>query len=202
LARAPEGVLGRSPPLENWRVPGQIESVTPRRERTSLELGSEPEVFSEERVGWLIRLRWFAVLGIAVAAAAAALGAVPGVRWMVLVVTAALASVYNFLLWRSYRVGASAAGGMAGTIQALGDMLMLTIVLWASGGAECPFVSYYVFHVAIVGILAGPRATQLAAVTAMVGTAFLVLSSEFEQLRMAAGLPCRPGISSAKQWPS
>jgi signal transduction histidine kinase/PAS domain-containing protein len=171
---------------------GQIEHVTPLRERTSLELGSEPEVFSMERVGWLIRLRWFAVLGIAAAAAAAALGAFPGVRWTVLVVTAALGSVYNFLLWRSYRVGASPAGGMAGTVQALGDMLLLTIVLWASGGAECPFVSYYVFHVAIVGILAGPRATQLAAVTAMVGTGFLVLSSEFEQLRIGRWDPVPP----------
>jgi C4-dicarboxylate-specific signal transduction histidine kinase len=132
----------------------------------------------------LIRLRWFALLGIAVAALLAALGAFPGVRWSVLVAIAALAGVYNFLLWRSYRAGASPAGGWAGTIQALGDMLLLTIVLWAAGGAECPFVSYYVFHVAIVGILAGPRATELAAITAMLGTAFLVLSSEFPPLRI------------------
>lgn len=167
-------------------------SHTPIRERTSLELGSEPEVFSVERVGWLIRLRWFALLGIAVAAALAAFGAFPGVRWTVLVVTAAFASVYNFLLWRSYKLGASPAGGMAGTVQALGDMLLLTIVLWAAGGAECPFVSYYVFHVAIVGILAGPRATQLAAVTAMIGTGFLVLASAFEPLRIGRWEPVPP----------
>ncbi len=149
-------------------------------------------MFSVERVGWLIRLRWFALLGIAVAAGLAAGGAFPGVRWTVLVATAAFASVYNFLLWRSHKLGASPAGGMAGMVQALGDMLLLTIVLWASGGAECPFVSYYVFHVAIVGILAGPRATQIAAVTAMIGTAFLVLASAFEPLRIGRWDPVPP----------
>ncbi len=159
---------------------------------SSFELGADPETFSLARVGWLIRLRWFAILGIAVAALLAALGAFPSVRWSVLVVTAAGAAVYNFLLWRGYRDDAAPAGGWAGTVQALGDMLLLTIVLWAAGGAECPFISYYVFHVAIVGILAGPRATQQAAVTAMVGTGFLVLSSEIEALRIGRWDPVPP----------
>ena len=161
------------------------------RERPAFELGVEPDNFSLERVAWLIRLRWFALLGILIAALAAALGAFPGVRWSVLVVTAALAAVYNFLLWRGHREGASPAGGWAATIQALGDMVLLTIVLWASGGAECPFISYYVFHVAIVGILAGPRATEIAAVAAMLGTGFLVLSSEFDVLRIGRWDPVR-----------
>jgi signal transduction histidine kinase len=163
-----------------------------RSERATFELADEPDSFSLERVAWLIRLRWFALLGIGVAALLAALGAFPGVRWMVLLVTAALAGVYNFLLWRDVRDGAAPAGGWAGTIQALWDMVLLTIVLWAAGGAECPFVSYYVFHVAIVGILAGPRATQVAAVTAMLGTGFLVLSSEFEPLRIGRWDPVPP----------
>ncbi|MDB4976162.1 MAG: integral rane sensor signal transduction histidine kinase [Myxococcaceae bacterium] len=158
--------------------------MTALRESPAFELRDEPDNFSLERVAWLIRLRWFALLGILVAALLAALGAFPGVRWSVLVITAALAAVYNFLLWRGHRAGASPAGGWAATIQALGDMLLLTIVLWAAGGAECPFVSYYVFHVAIVGILAGPRATEYAAITAMLGTGFLVLSSEFDVLRI------------------
>jgi signal transduction histidine kinase len=166
--------------------------VTPLRESPAFELADEPDNFSLERVAWLIRLRWFAIPGIGVAALLAALGAFPGVRWSVLVVTAALASVYNFLLWRSSRAGDTPAGGLAGTIQALGDMLLLTIVLWAAGGAECPFISYYVFHVAIVGILAGPRATELAALTAMIGTGFLVLSSEFESLRIGTWNPIPP----------
>lgn len=167
-------------------------SVHEGRESPAFELGDEPDNFSLERVAWLIRLRWFALLGIGIAAALAAAGAFPGVRWSVLVVTAALAAVYNFLLWRGYRAGASPAGGWAGTIQALGDMLLLTIVLWAAGGAECPFISYYVFHVAIVGILAGPRATEIAAVTAMLGTGFLVVSSEFEPLRIGHWNPIDP----------
>jgi C4-dicarboxylate-specific signal transduction histidine kinase len=166
--------------------------VTAQRERPSLDFGEESEVFSIERVGWLIRLRWLALLGIGVAAALAAAGAFPGVRYQVLLVTAAFAGVYNFLLWRSYRDGATPAGGWAATVQALGDIFLLTVVLWAAGGAQCPFVSYYVFHVAIVGILAGPKATQIAAVTAIVGVAFLVLSSEFEPLRIGVWAPVEP----------
>jgi signal transduction histidine kinase len=166
--------------------------VTQAETRPSLALADEPEMFSVARLSWLIRLRWFALLGIAAAAGLSALGAFPGVRWSVLVGVAALAAVYNFLLWRGYKVGGSPAGGWAGTIQALGDMVLLTIVLWAAGGAECPFIAYYVFHVAIVGILAGPRATQLAAVTAMIGTGFLVLSSEYEALRIGRWNPQPP----------
>ena len=149
-------------------------------------------MFSVARLSWLIRLRWFALLGIGVAAALSAAGAFPGVRWSLLVAAGALAAVYNFLLWRGYKVGGSPSGGWAGTIQALGDMVLLTIVLWAAGGAECPFITYYVFHVAIVGILAGPRATKLAALTAMIGTGFLVLSSEYDALRIGRWAPVEP----------
>src|SRR5688500_15785641 len=107
-----------------------------RSESHAFELSEEPDSFSLERVAWLIRLRWFALLGIAVAALLAGLGAFPGVRWMVLVSAAALAGVYNFLLWRNLREGAAPAGGWAATIQALLDLLLLTVVLWAAGGAE------------------------------------------------------------------
>jgi signal transduction histidine kinase len=172
--------------------PSRVVSATNSPPRPALDLGQDTEVFSVERVGWLIRLRWFALLGIGVAAALAAAGAFPGVRWMVLVVTAAFAGVYNFLLWLSYRHGESPAGGWAATVQALGDIFLLTLVLWAAGGADCPFITYYVFHIAIVGILAGPRATQIAAVTAMIGTGFLVLSNEYEWLRIGVWAPVKP----------
>ena len=64
-------------------------------------------VFSVGRIGWLIRLRWLALLGIGAAAVLAALGAFPGVNWPMLLLTAAAAGIYNGLLWRAYRDGAA-----------------------------------------------------------------------------------------------
>lgn len=172
--------------------PSRVPAIGGAPPRAAFDLGQETEVFSVERVGWLIRLRWFALLGIGIAAALAYAGAFPGVRWIVLVITAAFAGVYNFLLWLSYRHGESPAGGWAATVQALGDIFLLTVVLWAAGGADCPFITYYVFHIAIVGILAGPKATQIAAVTAMIGTGFLVLSNEYTWLRIGVWSPVDP----------
>ncbi len=36
---------------------------------------------------------------------------------------------------------------------------MLTVVLWAAGGISTPFIGFYVFHLALIGILGGPGAT-------------------------------------------
>ncbi len=137
-----------------------------------------------ERLGWLIKLRWIALLGIVLAALLAALGAFPGVNWQVLFATAAGAAFYNATMRRDLQRGIGLTGQRAATYQALIDFLLLTIVLWAAGGVDSPFVSYYVFHVALVGILAGPRATLLAGGVALACAGLLWVTELVPALRI------------------
>jgi len=154
------------PMLEHSRPPVRASGLTP------------------ERLGWLIKLRWIALLGIVLAALLAALGAFPGVNWQVLFATAAGAAFYNATMWRDLQRGIGLTGQRAATYQALIDFLLLTIVLWAAGGVDSPFVSYYVFHVALVGILAGPRATLLAGGVALACAAMLWVTELVPALRI------------------
>ena len=137
------------------------------------------------RFSWLIRLRWYALLGIVLATCMAAFGRFPGVNWQVLAVAAAVAALYNATLARAHHDGRAETGPRAALTQALGDFLLLTVVLWASGGVRSPFIAYYAFHVALAGILAGPRATLLAAIAALACAGFLALGELFPILKIS-----------------
>jgi C4-dicarboxylate-specific signal transduction histidine kinase len=137
------------------------------------------------RFSWLIRLRWYALLGIVLATCMAAFGRFPGVNWQVLAVAAAVAALYNTTLARAHADGRAETGPRAALTQALGDFLLLTVVLWASGGVRSPFIAYYAFHVALAGILAGPRATLLAAIAALACAGFLALGELFPILKIS-----------------
>jgi C4-dicarboxylate-specific signal transduction histidine kinase len=137
------------------------------------------------RFEWLIRLRWYALLGIVLATCLAALGTFPGVDWQVMAVAAGVAALYNAVLARAQRDGRAETGPRAALAQALGDFSLLTVVLWASGGVRSPFIAYYAFHVALAGIIAGPRATLLAAGAALGCGAFLAAGEIFPVLRIS-----------------
>ncbi len=144
------------------------------------------------RLGWLIRLRWVALGGILVAAGISAAGAFPGVAWPVLLATVVIGVLYNGWLLARYRRGTLRGGRRAAMTQALVDLLILTVVLWASGGLDSPFVAYYVFHVALTGILAGPRATVIAFIAALGGTLLLELTRVVPVLRIGVWNPVPP----------
>lgn len=146
--------------------------------------------FSQARMQWLVRLRWVAMAGVLGAAGLAYAGFYPGVAWPVLVATSAVGAAYNFLLWRSRR--SRLAGWRGAMAQAVIDLSLLTVALWASGGVETPFVAYYVFHVALVGILGGPRATVLAAGTSIGFAGLLWLSELWPAARIGAWDPGHP----------
>ncbi len=151
----------------------------------------EVDDFSVDRLRWIIRLRWFALFGIVVAASLAATGLFGPVSWKVLFATAAVAGLYNLFVWQRHRRRAT-RGAPEAVRQAIADMLLLTVVLWAAGGMRTPFIGYYVFHVVIVGILGGKRATVAAAVAALLGSGLLLVTEHVEELQVGRWDPAWP----------
>jgi len=142
-----------------------------------------------ERLAWLVRLRWVALGGIVVAVVVSAAGAFPGVNYQVMAATALGAAAYNFLIHRDLRAGRAALDRRTPMYQALIDFLSLSMVLWAAGGLSSPFVIFYIFHVALAGILAGPRATLVAAGLAFLCAGLLWLTGVVAGLRIGTWDP-------------
>ena len=143
------------------------------------------------RVRWIIGLRWTALLGIALAVLLSMAGFYPGVAWPVLLAVLAGAGVYNLVVWRRHRHARTAARSEA-LRQAVVDMGLLTVVLWAAGGMRTPFIGYYVFHVAIVGILGGRRATLVAGLAALMFSFLLLVTEHTPALQIAQWNPTWP----------
>lgn len=150
-----------------------------------------PDDFSVDRLRWIIRLRWIALVGIVSAAGLAAAGLYPGVAWEVLLGSATCAGIYNLVLDRRHRVEPS-HGTRSAVRQAIVDMTLLTVVLWAAGGMRTPFIGYYVFHVAIVGILGGKNATVTAALAALLGSGLLLVTEHVPALQIGRWDPAWP----------
>ncbi len=152
----------------------------------------ETDDFTQARLRWLIGLRWVAMGGVLVATALAAAGFFPGVAWPVMAAVVLGGGVYNFLLLRSQAAGPAPTGQRAVITQALIDLGMLTTVLWAAGGIESPFLGYYIFHVALIAILGGPRATFIAAAAAFAGAGLLSITRFVPSLRVGVWDPVPP----------
>jgi signal transduction histidine kinase len=150
----------------------------------------EPDDFSADRIRWLIHLRWVAMAGVLVATVFAAAGFYPGVAWPVLLVVVGAGSIYNLVLLR--RRPGPGSGQRAAVSQALVDLAMLTVVLWAAGGISTPFIGFYVFHLALIGILGGPSATLVATAGAFASAGFLALSESVPALKIGSWDPSPP----------
>jgi len=120
-----------------------------------------------ERIDWLIRLRWLAVVGALVAIVLAD-WRLPGVLSLVpLVGVVSFVALYNLVFYlfsaefRYFR-GRGAklrSSPLFAHVQISLDLISLTILLHYSGGVENPFALYYVFHVVIASILLPPVAS-------------------------------------------
>jgi signal transduction histidine kinase len=142
-----------------------------------------------ERIGWLIRLRWIAVIGVVctlevahrVLGIALPLGPLYGVT--------AILALYNLVLTfvakglqRAQRTGSDHRPGAVShavlrvlwgmqldreapeaaalaNIQISIDLFLLAMLLHFSGGIENPFIIFFIFHIIIGSILLSPRAT-------------------------------------------
>jgi signal transduction histidine kinase len=150
----------------------------------------ERDDFSADRIRWLITLRWVAMAGVLVATGFVVAGYFPGVAWPVFVGVFIAGIAYNIILLR--RAPGPGSGKRAAVSQALVDLVLLTIVLWAAGGISSPFIGFYVFHLALIAILGGPGATLIATAAAFTGAGFLAMTEWVPALKIGTWDPPPP----------
>jgi two-component system, sensor histidine kinase RegB len=125
---------------------------------------------------WLVRLRWLAVLGQAVAVGAACWGfhlSFSGWLLSSLVLLAAASNVALALLAPRLPEGWSAARIMGGVMTF--DTLLLTALLAGSGGAMNPFTVLYLVHITLSAVVLSARWTLLVAALSFAGFGALFL---------------------------
>ena len=113
------------------------------------------------RIGWLIRLRWLAILGMALFLGLATLWLPDVLPLTSLLLVIALIALYNllfFLYLQSLRSGPSGAvrlkhATLFAYVQIALDLVALAAVLHFAGGVENPMAVFFVFHVIIASIL-------------------------------------------------
>ena len=139
------------------------------------------------RAFWLIRLRWFAVLGLCITTFVANKILGIGLSAVSIYITAAGLALYNIialLLLQQAKKDQSHNRWPPLTVrkiinfQMAADLLILTLLFHFSGGIENPFVIYYVFHMIIASILLSVWESYLQATLAS-GLLFLLVLLEY-----------------------
>lgn len=114
-----------------------------------------------ERIDWLIRLRWLAVLGTALALAVAWLWFPDQLAMVPLMVVNLVIAVYNaqfYLYSRTLRLGHAGTARLRyatvfACVQIVLDLLALAALIHFSGGIENPLAMFFVFHTIVASIL-------------------------------------------------
>ncbi len=138
-----------------------------------------------ERISWLIRLRWIAILGVVLTALFVKKAVGISLPSFYLFFIAAIIAAYNifFLLLvnhikrkRAPNLSLSATG--IANIQISLDLLCLTALIHFSGGIENPFIFYFIFHMIIASILL-PRKESFLQATFVAVLFLLMISLEY-----------------------
>ena len=147
-----------------------------------------------ERMGWLVRLRWAALASVLAGAVAAPWLGLRDVSYPVLFGAVAAGVAFNGWFQWSLKRQPEAFGEPL--LHALPDFGALTLVLWAAGGVQNPFVSLFFVHVLLVSVLSGRRSGLVACSVALFCAAFLSAADIFAPLRISTYAP-DPAFSSA-----
>jgi len=109
-----------------------------------------------ERIHWLIRLRWIAILGLFVTTYIAS-SIFNVVTWVaplyVIGIVLGLTNAGFLFYTRVLRTKKYAIVQKHAGIQIMWDLVSLTCLIYFGGGIENPFILYFLFHVIIAGIL-------------------------------------------------
>lgn len=142
--------------------PQDTAPYTPSKAIASLRSPIEAEV--ADRLAWLIRLRWLAVVGTLIAIAVAdrvvpgtlPLGALVGITGLI----AAYNLGFHFIARRLAGMQDDARRARYARrfihFQVVLDLLCLTVLLHFAGGIDTPFWAFYVLHIIIASILLSP----------------------------------------------
>ncbi|MFO0749735.1 MAG: ATP-binding protein [Myxococcota bacterium] len=130
----------------------------------------------EATLVWLVRLRWFAIVGqLASIAGAMALTDVP-LELHALFTLVAVSALSNVVLHFRARRGPATPRVVFAVLA--GDVVLLTGLLLAAGGPMNPFSVFYLVSVALAGVLLGPRgAWALAGLTTLGFAVLFILPS-------------------------
>ncbi len=128
-----------------------------------------------ERIYWLIRLRWIAIIGLSLTVLFVdKIFAIP-IYAFPLYAIAGILSIYNliFLVYLNSITKIKIANlttiaNRIANIQISFDLVSLTALIHFSGGIENPFIFYFIFHMIIASILLSRRASFLQATFATV----------------------------------
>jgi len=175
-----------------------------------------------ERIGWLILLRWLAVLGTGCALAVAWLVYPDELALLPLVVVTLVIALYNaqfFFYSRTLKLGHAGILRLRHAIQfahlqIVLDLLALAMLIHFSGGVENPIALFFVFHTIIASILLSQRISFLMATlagflfAAVVGLEYygilshhhLPLLGEMELYRQAPFLLAVVGVMILTLW--
>ncbi len=124
-----------------------------------------------ERIDWLIRLRWLAVLGTTAALIVGCLlypGTLPILPLIAVILFIALYNVQFYLYARTLKIDPIGDARLRQAtqfayIQIILDLLALTALIHFSGGVESPAVLFFVFHTIIASVLLSQRVSFLMA---------------------------------------
>lgn len=129
-----------------------------------------------ERVYWLIRLRWLAVIGVILTILFARYVLDFSLPVFRLYTVSFILAVYNliFLGWLNFCKDNTKYINRIANSQISLDLLSLAALIHFSGGIENPFIFYFIFHMIIASILLSRRASFLQATFAVLLLCLLV----------------------------
>ncbi len=135
-----------------------------------------------KRAYWLTRLRWIATISVAVCAYVAVniLGitlnqtALYGIAALLAAYNVTMLLLLNHLVINNHEVSTPAIKKVI-NFQISADLLILTTLLYFSGGIENPFSFYFIFHMIIASILLSVKESYLQATFAVLLFGLLLL---------------------------
>ena len=156
--------------------------IAPEEGRLRVLLAALDELRGRNR--WLVRLRWLAVAGLVAAATTGRYAMDLSINTSALYWIAAGLFVYNLAVFLATRPAPQdrperrlAAARFLATGQMLVDLTVLTCMLHFSGGAENPFLLFFVFHM-IIGSILLTRAASFYIATFGIGLFFAMALAE------------------------